>query len=111
MGYYTQFSLQIQQGTLEQAGQCFEHLRNVSAYNIRSEGMTAETSEVKWYDCHQDCLQATMLVPEVLLRVEGVGEEYPDHWVRWYKDGEVVGKWSLKVESPQTLADLCLTIS
>jgi len=50
-------------------------------------GGTGEVQELKWYSCIQDLEKVSLKFPGELIVVEGVGEEYPDIWKAFVKDG------------------------
>lgn len=77
MGYYTRHDVS------NNSQEVIEALHEVSGYEY------IQDSEIKWYDCKKDCEKVSRRFPDQLITVEGVGEEYPDVWVLYAKNGKV----------------------
>ncbi len=45
--------------------------------------------QTKWYDHEKDMKELSLLFPDEVLSIEGVGEEQPDTWRKHFKNGEV----------------------
>tara|TARA_R110000744_G_scaffold223127_1_gene341937 strand:+ start:2615 stop:2917 length:303 start_codon:yes stop_codon:yes gene_type:complete len=80
MGYYTRHELEIIEGgdhnidyeneisLLADYGSCFE-------------------DEIKWYNRKEDMINYSEKRPNVLFKISGEGEEQPDMWEEYYKNG------------------------
>ena len=86
MGYRTNHTLEIQQGSndlIQELRECCEE----ASYAIQPNGDTGE--ECKWYR-HEDDMKAFSLKhPEALFKISGEGEESLDLWCEYYKNGKV----------------------
>ncbi len=80
MGYYTRFELQILEG---------------DDYNTDYKKEISELSDysycfgdsIKWYDHKQDMINYSKNHPNTLFLLIGEGEEQPDMWREYYKNG------------------------
>lgn len=45
------------------------------------------TDQLKWYDYESDMLLISTLVPEYVIDISGIGEEYDDRWTAFYHNG------------------------
>ena len=43
----------------------------------------------KWYYHEKHCLSVSKRYPNELITLKGVGEEYPDIWVKYFKNGKM----------------------
>lgn len=78
MGYYTDYDLS--EVSLEQQ----EQLDKIVGYNISENPIG-----VKWYNHEQDLLKLSLMYPEDIIEVSGVGEESGDIWIKYFKNGKV----------------------
>lgn len=44
--------------------------------------------EMKWYDHEADMTTLSKEFPNILFVLEGVGEEFPDAWRKWFHNGK-----------------------
>ena len=44
--------------------------------------------EVKWYDHEDDMIALSKEYPNVVFILDGVGEEFPDAWRKWFHNGK-----------------------
>jgi len=80
MGYYTEYSL-----TAENSQEDIKaRIEEVSGY---SDLFTGE--KWKWYDHEEDCKAVSKEFPNVLIELEGIGEESPDLWRKYFKNGKM----------------------
>lgn len=77
MGYYTRHDVSNNSEEVIQA------LHEVSGYGY------LQDSEIKWYNCKEDCKEVSRRFPDQLITVEGVGEDHPDIWGLYAKNGRV----------------------
>ena len=86
MGYYTRHELTIVKGD----NNLIDKLRDISedaSYAIYSNG--DESESCKWYS-HQDELKSfSLLHPEALFKLSGIGEENGDIWHEYYQGGKM----------------------
>jgi hypothetical protein len=87
MGYYTSFTYASEsEATLEEFAKAeAEHFGDPSyGYQLGESGY----AHGKWYDFDEDMAAISKLLPGKLLVVDGEGEEYPDIWRAFFKDGQ-----------------------
>lgn len=77
MGYYTDYDY----GCNKQ-----EIIEAIDQQGFDSDG--GQIFGVKWYDCFDDVLEVSKKFPDDLIIVEGVGEEFPDVWKAYFKNGK-----------------------
>lgn len=102
MGYYTKFELHAYNvETRDPVSREMEYdltyrLENIAfGYVDREEFETwgpqsfdAWTGDtMKWYDHEADMTALSKEYPELLFVLEGVGEEFPDAWRKWFHNG------------------------
>lgn len=87
MGYYTGYSLNI-------SGPGSVHI----IYEVRAKYENAryafdengeQYATCKWYDHEDDMKAFSRLYPDVLFTLNGIGEDYPDIWVKYFKNGKM----------------------
>jgi hypothetical protein len=83
MGYYTQFKLKIVEGE----GNVYDHKEEIG--KITRYGGSPFEDELKWYEHEEDMLKYSKTCPDILFAVEGRGEEHGDHWIKYFKDGQM----------------------
>lgn len=81
MGYYTTFSLKVI-GHTE-----IDHEEEIS--NEFHDGYPVFDESVKWYDYQQDMKEYSLKYPELLFKLEGVGEQNEDMWICYFKNGKM----------------------
>jgi hypothetical protein len=77
MGYYTNFD--ISQNTEEVQ----QDIESVSGY-----GFYSGCVDGKWYGWEKDCKEVSLKHPNILIRVEGDGEERGDQWKAYFLNGK-----------------------
>jgi uncharacterized protein YuzE len=86
MGYYTGYSLTVS-GNNELAIIAELRSRYESAgYALTENGDTQDTC--KWYDHETDLAYFSKQNPEALFTLNGNGEDSPDLWVKYFKNGK-----------------------
>lgn len=91
MGYYTYYKLTVYPES--RAAEIEERLKELNEF------WTDEDS-IKWYDHEEDCLKLSKLFPDVLISVQGEGEENGDIWRNDFVAGELVDSWRLDATIP-----------
>ena len=43
---------------------------------------------MKWYDHEEDMMNLSVEYPNILFVLEGIGEEFPDAWRKWFHNGK-----------------------
>lgn len=80
MGYYTDYSI-------KQASKEAEfYLQSLSGYDSWGD---SELWEVKWYSWKNDLKETSEKYPNEVIILDGVGEEYPDIWRCYAKNGKL----------------------
>lgn len=78
MGYYPRYDISNNPETVQQA---IEDLSSYTFYN--------GVNDIKWYDWKEHCLQVSKDFPNLVINIEGEGEESGDHWKAYIKDGKI----------------------
>lgn len=78
MGYYTRYSLSWDDYGLEAETELAENI-----------GYNPFDGEIKWYDHEKDMRTLSKKYPTVLFDLYGEGEEYPDVWHKYFKNGKM----------------------
>jgi|SRR5215217_1395397 len=81
MGYYTKYA--ISTDSIEHNEQIIQDIIE------RSEYINPLEEECKWYDHEEDVLEISEKYPTVLIKLEGIGEEPPDMWHKYFKNGQM----------------------
>lgn len=79
MGYYTKYDISDNPETVQEA------IQEKSQYSF----YYGRTDEVKWYNWQKDCLEVSKDFPNLVISIEGIGEEEGDHWKAYIKDGKI----------------------
>lgn len=107
MGYYTQYTLYIHanpevqlldEKANEKAAEVINKFFNdeenfgyAGCFDDESDGehfMWRSSETIKWYDCDEDMKKLSLMVPDVVLLLEGNGEEETDIWKSYYLNGK-----------------------
>ena len=83
MGYYTKYELET-----SGPNQIAAH-KAAAVYNEATYYAIYDEQSCKWYDHVKDMKEISRKYPEVLFTLSGIGEEYPDIWVKYFKNGNV----------------------
>lgn len=57
-------------------------------YNYDNLKELGPSDAVKWYDYNVDMIELSIKYPQVVFVLKGLGEEYPDIWKAFYKNGQ-----------------------
>lgn len=100
MGYITRYELEVKNvGTEEVFNRIVSQLNNrkIIGYALDSGMYDAAHKKaefdcyageyVKWYECDNDIIAISKMFPECLFILSGDGEEEPDLWRSYYKNG------------------------
>lgn len=79
MGYYTRYDISDNPQTVQEA------IEEKSQYSFYS----GQTDEVKWYDWQEHCKEVSKNFPNLVVKVEGAGEEQGDQWKAYIKNGKI----------------------
>lgn len=82
MGYQTDYKLIV--GLKESEREILDRVIEVSGYSCWD---AEHLYGSKWYEWKEHMLQVSAEFPEVLLKLEGVGEETGDMWRAYFKRG------------------------
>lgn len=81
MGYYTKYELEyVKNGD---HGDVASAINTISGYN------DPFGDSCKWYYCHDDMRKVSLMFPGAEIMISGNGEEAPDFWRAWFKDGKM----------------------
>ena len=84
MGYYTDYKLSVENG--DPFDEVKEKVASVSGY---AGWVLWELHDVKWYDHEKHILEVSLLYPDKLIKLEGVGEEKGDMWCTYFLGGKL----------------------
>jgi len=88
MGYYTNFSISIKQGQ-DYLGDLQNAIEKQSDYTFDNDGTEIYSDgSIKWYEHSKDMENVSKLFPDLVLQVDGEGEESGDIWTTFWKDGK-----------------------
>ena len=84
MGYYTTFSLALEEGPREQYQRMLEDIDAIMGDN----GMSSfESVNAKWYSYDEDIRTLSLKYPDIVFRVNGDGEDPSDLWQEFWRAG------------------------
>jgi len=86
VAYYTDYSLEAFGPNGEEA---IQFLKNKTYYNWTTDEGEHTLCDVKWYNWRGDVTAASLAYPDVTFIIDGIGEEYPDIWRAYAKNGRV----------------------
>ncbi len=109
MGYYTKFELHAysaeskspisEEREEEIAARLWEITSGSDRYTPRNfEDCFGDT--MKWYHHEEDMTTLSKEYPNILFVLEGIGEEFPDAWRKWFYNGVVEASYA-KVVYPR----------
>lgn len=79
MGYYTQYELAVENGDLEEIEE---------AITKKYDGYNPFGDSTKWYNYEDHCRLVSLDFPSATIIISGVGEEQPDMWKHWFRNGK-----------------------
>lgn len=82
MGYYTRHELEILEGN-DNITDYKQEISGASAYNYCFNGY-----EIKWYSHKEDMIEYSKKHPDTLFLLSGEGEDQPDMWREYYRNGK-----------------------
>lgn len=85
MDYYTQYTLSTPNDCAPDTDAIESTIKGISGYPIKFGGGGERT----WYGHQNDMLKLSKIYPDVLFKLEGVGEEFEDIWVKYFKNGKM----------------------
>ena len=98
MGYYTKFELHavdVEAGSpiimMEEeiiAKRLWQLIGGSDRYAPKSFEDAVGGDSMKWYDHEKDMTTLSEEFPNILFILEGVGEEFPDAWRKWFYNGK-----------------------
>lgn len=98
MGYYTQYELHAVDvetcspiTMLEEeniAKRLWELIDGSDRYTPKSLAAAVSEDSMKWYDHEENMITLSKEYPNILFVLEGIGEEFPDAWRKWFHNGE-----------------------
>jgi hypothetical protein len=93
MGYYTSFKTTFIEVPSREVGvearKAFEQFP-FDGYERSMENMYADWTECfKWYDHEQEMIEFSKFVPEIVIKLHGIGEEQGDEWYKYFKNGKM----------------------
>jgi len=93
MGYLTYFTLDIVSGSDEDFDALVGDIREKTGIDFSRDN----SAEAKWYDCEKDMTALSMKYPDLVVQLDGDGEDSDDLWSERFRNGECE---SVGVEMP-----------
>ena len=88
MGYYTNYKITVVHGECD-LNEMAEAISKLSDYCFEArKGIIDSGDEIKWYMCTENMTEISKLYPNVVILVDGEGEEQGDIWKEYYFNGE-----------------------
>ncbi len=87
MGYSTSYTLSVIGGDEMAIIAELREKYDSAAYALDEDGTTSESS--KWYEHEEEVKAFSLDHPESLFTLNGIGEESPDVWVKYFKNGKM----------------------
>lgn len=89
MGYLTDFTISLEEGSVEDFRNVLEQIEQKSGYQLDEKNeRDAYLNDARWYDCVPDCTSVSKRFPLVIFMVEGHGENWDDNWRARFHAGE-----------------------
>lgn len=95
MGYYTSYTLDVQNLSQEDTDKLVQILKDRNLFEIFDEPYQIEyllefpSSDVaKWYDHDENMCEISRLFPNAVFKLSGFGEAAGDIWDTYYQNGE-----------------------
>jgi hypothetical protein len=89
MGYETEYQLEVPEYQLKAVLKHIESLDLPWKETILEALGLWGSSPVKWYGHEEDMAKIAEPFPDTLFTLHGVGEEFPDVWVKYFLNGEI----------------------
>lgn len=87
MGYYTSYRLTVDDPSrVEEIIDALRQSNEWANYMLDEDGGTEEDG--KWYDHKEDMTTFSKGYPDVLFTLYGIGEESPDTWIKYFRNGK-----------------------
>lgn len=84
MGYYTEFNLKTMSKNMAPVR---EFCSSINRYGLDIDGDTSES--MKWYEHEDEIGKFSKKYPIEIFVLTGKGENEGDHWVKYFKNGQV----------------------
>ncbi len=92
MGYYTRYKLSVVDGPEDQTCPC-NHCSGTgklqSSISALKAWPTTDDEPQAWYDHEHDMLAFSKKYPSTTFKLNGVGEEQGDVWVKFFRNGQL----------------------
>jgi hypothetical protein len=82
MGYYTDYDFSCNPVDV------IQEINKISGYGDDENDCRGEYWGVKWYNWATHMKQVSLLFPDILIKLSGVGEENGDQWIAYFKNGQ-----------------------
>lgn len=87
MGYYTNYTLSMQNATAQEEEEIIAKLEGISGSSW-DRGEEEYYTYTSWYEHSSDLIELSKQHPEVFFILEGDGEEYNDFWRVYVQNGK-----------------------
>jgi hypothetical protein len=92
MGYYTNYEVKIEGYVNDEIFDALLHFEMPSGgslksiFDLRNSDCAMET-QAKWHDHESDLLTLSKAFPNVVIHVNGIGEDFDDIWSKHFQNG------------------------
>lgn len=109
MGYFTAYNLVVKDKTIGSIIVPKNLIEELEAkYDVcgvfKADGTFENHS--KWYDCEKDMTNFSLLYPNFLFELNGVGEDREDIWTAWFLNGKRHREMAIITITPRSICDL-----
>lgn len=84
MGYYTEYTLDIIDKNYK-----YNEEEILHELEIISEYSDQFLEPIKWYEHEENMLKLSRRYPDIVFKLKGIGEEFPDIWIKYFKNGKM----------------------
>lgn len=87
MGYYTYYSLDIQNSTNDDIAKVVRYLKEKDIIGYALDEALCPADGVTWYEHHEDMIDLSMEFPNLYFVLHGEGDDREDIWDAHYQNG------------------------
>lgn len=99
MGYYTYFTLRMQDGS-DLPADIDDTFYRETDYEFNSRTLAEGYLHAKWYDWEEQMLKISLYYPTLIFELEGDGESSGDYWICYFHNGSIQKDVLRRVKDP-----------
>lgn len=84
MGYNTKYKLEVDWSSKDNLGDVDERFEDITGMGLHQ----LDEEPMKWYDYDTDMKKVSLLYPDTVFTLTGVGEDKGDLWRCYFKNGK-----------------------